>query len=79
MLNGMDLYPFFYLSTEVVDKKSNQRKKNQEEIVKYMLKTDYQSCLKYIKVISEKDTFKYAKNKIDYDNILYKNEAFLTI
>ncbi|MEE0634512.1 MAG: hypothetical protein UCL21_01735 [Bacilli bacterium] len=44
-----------------------------------MLKTDYRSCLKYIKVISEKDTFKYAKNKIDYDNILYKNEAFLTI
>ena len=44
-----------------------------------MLKTDYQSFLKYIKVISEKDTFKYVKNKIDYDNILYKNEAFLTI
>ena len=70
---------FFIYPHLVLIKKSNQRKKNQEEIVKYMLKTDYQSCLKYIKVISEKDTFKYAKNKIDYDNILYKNEAFLTI
>ncbi len=70
---------FFIYPQKLLIKKSNQRKKNQEEIVKYMLKTDYQSCLKYIKVISEKDTFKYVKNKIDYNNILYKNEAFLTI
>lgn len=68
------LYSLTYF---LIDKKSNQRKKNQEEIVKYMLKTDYQSCLKYIKIISEKDTFQFVKNKIDCDNILYKNEDFL--
>lgn len=48
----------YTLTYEIIDKRDNKRKQNQEEVAKILLEESYRSCMQFIKMI---DTVEFKK------------------
>lgn len=67
------LYLITYL---IVDSKNQIERKNKKEIIKYMLIDDYETCLRYLNVLEDKNQLKLIVEKLNTDDYLYKNDYF---
>ena len=60
----------------MVDEKNAKARKNKKEILKYMLEDDYETCLRYLKLLEDKKQLKIIIKNMNKDSYLNKNEYF---
>jgi len=61
----------------IVDQKKTLERKNKKEIMKYMIKDDYKTCLRYLNILEDKKQLKLIVDNINSEEVgLYKNDYF---
>lgn len=76
-INLIVVVGLYIITYFLIDKKNIETRNNQEEIIKYMLKNDYETCLRYLGLLSEKLTIERIRNHINEDVLLCKDEFFV--
>lgn len=66
----------YALTYEIVDKRDNKRKKNQEEIAKKILETTYKECQDYIELIDSKLFKEVCPKRFPGDQTMENNSAY---
>lgn len=76
-VNSIIVIGLYLMTYFLIDKKNIQTRNNQEEIIRYMLKNDYNACLNYLKLMSDNLTIERISKHIKGDVLLYKDDFFM--
>lgn len=76
-MNTLVLLLIFILTYLLIDSYNIEKNENKKEIVKKLLKNDYEACLRYLEILSDKEHLDCIGNKIDKDKLLWENKALL--
>ncbi len=77
LVNALVLLLVFILTYLLIDIYNVEKNKNKRNIVKQLLKNDYEACLRYLDILLDKEQLVYICNKVDKDKLLWENKALL--
>lgn len=66
----------FIITYEIIDRRENNRKINQEEIAAVLLKETYKSCFEYIKLIDSQEFKAVCPKRFPGDQTMENNSAY---
>lgn len=77
LVDTLTLLLIFILTYLLIDSYNIEKNENKKKIVKKLLKNDYEACLRYLKILSDKKQLVYICNKVDRDKLLWENRVLL--
>lgn len=66
----------YIITYEIIDKRDNRRKQNQEEVAKILLEQSYQSCIQYMNMIDSVEFKKICPKRFPGDQTMENNSAY---
>lgn len=74
--NILVVIALYILTYEIIDKRDNKRKQNQEEVAKILLEQSYQSCVDYINMIDTVEFKAICPKRFPGDQTMENNSAY---